>query len=292
MKLKLQFIFSMLMFGSIGIVIKHISMDSAAIVQWRTIIATVFLLLLFAVRRKRPDFAAIKANWLPLLISGTVLGGNWAFLFEAFHRTSIGTATIIYYFAPILVFFLAPVFFKEHITKGQLLGIGAAISGTVLINIMSVQSGDFSIAILFALASAVLYATVMICNRFMHELSGLDSTFVQLFIAALVMTLYCTLTTGNILTFSSASDMLLITILGVVHTGMVFPMYFYAVQKLPPQTVSILSYLDPASALVFAFVFLGESLSWYQLVGAALIFGGALFAQKQKGRIQPEDVSV
>ncbi len=289
MKLKLQMILSMLLFGSIGIFVKYIDLPSPAIVQWRTIIATLFLVLLFLVKKQAPDFRAIRANAIPLLISGVVLGGNWAFLFQAYQYTSVGMATILYYCAPILVFFAAPVFFHEKITVLQLLGIFTAIVGSILVNCISISAGDFSSAAFFALLAAVLYATVMICNRFMKDIAGLDSTFVQLFIAALVMTAYCFITSGNLLTFAAPKDMLLVAVLGIVHTGMIFPMYFYAIQKLPPQTTAVFSYLDPASALVFAFLFLGESLVWYQLVGALLIFGGVLFAQLQKSSDNPQE---
>lgn len=281
MKVKLQMIISVLMFGSIGIFVKYIDLPSTCIVQWRTIIATLFFILLFCLKRQRPDWNAIKANALPLLISGIVLGGNWAFLFEAFQRTSVGMATILYYCAPILVFCTAPILFHEKISKLQFIGISAAILGTVFVNSMSIQTGTFSSALVFALIAAVLYATVMICNRYMHDISGIDSSFVQLAISAIVMSIYCFTTTGNWLTFAAPGDMLLVLILGIVHTGMIFPLYFFAVQKLSPQNTAILSYLDPASALIFAFLFLKESLSWYQILGALLIFGGILFAQIQ-----------
>ncbi len=286
MKIKLQMILSVLMFGSIGVFVKHINLPSVAIVQWRTIIATLFSIALYAVQRKAPDWAAIRANALPLAISGIVLGANWAFLFEAFQHTSVGMATILYYCAPILVFFAAPFLFGEKITALQLAGIGAAIAGTVLVNAMSIRTGDFSVALLYALGAALLYATVMVCNRFMRNIAGMDSSFIQLLIAAIVMSLYSYATTGIPLTFAAPSDMLLVLILGIVHTGMIFPLYFYAVQKLSPQDTAIFSYLDPASALVFAFVFLGEALVWYQLLGALLIFGGVLFAQLQHKQTQ------
>lgn len=282
MKIKLQMILSVIMFGSIGVFVTHINLSSVAIVQWRTMIATLFSICLYCVRRQRPNWVAIRANAIPLAISGLVLGANWAFLFEAFQRASVGMSTILYYCAPILVFFAAPLLFKETITHLQLMGISIAIAGTVLVNLISLQTGAFSPALLYALVAAVLYATVMICNRFMQDISGMDSSFVQLFIAAIVMSAYAFATTGKLLTFAAPSDMLLVLILGVVHTGMIFPLYFFAVQRLSPQTTAIVSYLDPACALLFSFVFLGEQLTWYQLIGAMLIFGGVLFAQLQK----------
>ncbi len=286
LKIKFKMIFSVLMFGSIGVFVKQINLPSVVIVQWRTIIATLFFIALFCAKKRAPNWAAIRANAIPLAISGIVLGANWAFLFEAFQHTSVGTATILYYCAPIIVFFVAPLLFHECITRLQLVGIGAAIAGTILVNIISLQSRDFSVALLYALTAALFYATVMICNRFMRDIAGMDSSFVQLSIAAVVMTIYSYLSTGSLLTFAAPRDMAFVLILGIVHTGMIFPLYFYAVQKLSPQDTAIFSYLDPASAILFAFVFLGETLVWYQMLGALLIFGGVLFAQLQQKSAQ------
>jgi hypothetical protein len=55
--------------------------------------------------------------------------------------------------------------------------------------------------------------------------------------------------------------------------------YFSSIGDLPVQTVSILGYLEPLSALFFAAAFLGESLSYWQWIGAALILGGAAFGE-------------
>ncbi len=286
MKLKLQFIFCMLVFGSIGIFVKQINMESAAIVQWRTIFASLFLAMLYLIKKQKPNFEAIKRNKKPLLLSGIVLGANWAFLFLAYQHSSVGMSTILYYFAPVLVFIFAPLFFKEKPSALQIIGIVAAISGTIFTNFESLTGGNVSLAVLYAMLAAVFYATVMLCNSSMHEISGLDSTFIQLIIAAVVMTIYCTITTGNMLTFAPAKDMLIVLLLGVVHTGMIFPLYFFAIQKLPAQNIAIFSYIDPASALIFSYIFLNENLSALQITGAIFVFGGALFAQLQGSKKQ------
>ncbi len=283
MKVKIQFVIAMLIFGSIGIFVKFISVPSVQIVQYRTIFGSICLLLYMLIKRQKFNFSEIKNNALPLVIAGVSIGTSWVFLFEAYKQTSVGLATIVYYCAPILVFFLAPVIFKERITKVQMAAIMFAVVGMILVNIMEFSSGGSS-AVTCALISAVLYAVIMIDNKFIKNMNGIESTVIQLMIAAVVMTVYCLVSLGEVLYMPSAADLFYLLVVGIFHTGVAMALYISNLQNLSPQNIAILSYIDPASALLFSFVILGETLVWYQLVGGILIFGGALLAQMKKSK--------
>ncbi len=282
MKYKLQIILSMLIFGSIGVFVTQIDLPSVALVQWRAILGTVFLGCLLMLRRKKLDFAAIRKNALPLLISGTCLGANWAFLFTAFRHISVGMATIIYYFAPILVFFIAPLLFHDKLRRAQVAGIIAAMVGMVLVNLSTLQGDGLSPAMGYAFAAAVLYAIIMLTNRFLHDINSTDSTFVQLCISAIVMTGYAYTTTGTLLHLSSPAVMGMVLVLGAVHTALAYMLFFGALPHVPSQDAAILTYIDPASALVFAFLILQERLDIWQIAGALLIFGGTIWAERKQ----------
>ncbi len=184
-----------------------------------------------------------------------------------------------YYCAPIIVFSVSPILFKEKITLPQVLGMMTAIVGMVIINLLGEQGVGFSLGMIYGLISALFYAALMIANKFIKGLSGVESTWVQLMVAAIVMTMYVFITTGKIIHLPQANDIWLILMIGVLHTGIACNLYFSSMQSLPGQSISILSYIDPASALIFAFVFLGEALSIDQILGAILIFGGTIFSQ-------------
>jgi len=279
---KLTFIVAMLIFGSIGTFVKNINLPSAAIVHWRTIIGSLFLVLIFAFQKKRIDFRSVKKDLPALIIAGTVLGGNWVFLFEAYRYTSVGVATMLYYCAPIAVFFLSPIIFKDQFRVSQCFGIAAAITGMLIINFVGTDLGGFSIGIAYALMAALLYASLMIVNKFIRAVSGLESTLFQLVIAGIVLTIYIFITTGQLLYLPSGNDILLICIVGILHTGIAFSLYISSMQNLSGQNISLFSYIDPASALLFAFLFLDERLTWFQLLGAVLIFGGTLLSKTKK----------
>lgn len=67
--------------------------------------------------------------------------------------------------------------------------------------------------------------------------------------------------------------------LGVVNTGVACYLYFSSIGRLPVQTVSILGYLEPLAAVVFSALLLNEKMSSIQMLGAALILGGAIFTE-------------
>ncbi len=281
MKVKLQFIIAMLIFGSIGIFVKYISVPSVQIVQFRTIIGSLCLVGFMLFKKQKPNFDKIKQNIIPLVVAGVSIGASWVFLFEAYKQTSVGLATIVYYCAPIIVFFLAPVIFKEKITKPQLVAITFALIGMLAVNIMEFSLGA-SNAITCALISALLYAVIMIDNKFIKGLNGIESTLIQLLIASVIITAYCAISLGEIIFIPSGADILYLAIVGIFHTGVAMALYIPNLQNLSPQNIAIFSYIDPASALVFSFLILGETLIWYQLIGGLLIFGGALLAQIKK----------
>lgn len=184
------------------------------------------------------------------------------------------------------MFFLSPIIFKEKIRLRQLLGITAAIIGMLIINSVSKIENGLSLGIVYGLVSALFYAALMISNKLIRDVDGISNTFIQLFVAMIVMTSYIFITTKRLIYIPEGQDILLIGIVGIVHTGIAFYMYISSMQELKGQNISILSYIDPSSALIFAFVFLGEKLSLYQILGAVLILGGTLFSQTKNDSIK------
>lgn len=286
---KIKFILAMLIFGSVGIFVKNINLPSIAIVQWRTMIGSMFLLLILIIQKRKIDIENIKKNITPLILAGIVLGANWAFMFEAFEYTSVGIVTVLYYCAPIVVFFLSPIIFKEKIRFKQVIGISAAIVGMIIINSFTNDDSSSSLGILYALISALFYAGVMISNKFIDEVDGISSTFIQLFVAMIVMTIYIFIATKNIIFIPEKSDIMLVSIVGIIHTGIAYLLYISSMQSLKGQNISILSYIDPTSALMFAFIFLGEVLTFRQIIGAVLILVGTLFSQMKRKAIRTSD---
>ncbi|CAH2715321.1 hypothetical protein BACCIP111895_02505 [Neobacillus rhizosphaerae] len=284
MKMKLRLIMTMLIFGSIGVFVKKIELTSSEIAFLRGVIGSLFLLIAGFLVKHKPSFKALKENAILLLLSGAAIGFNWIFLFESYRYTTISNATISYYFAPIFVMILAPLVLKEKLTSVKVVCILTAMFGLFLI--VNTGGGDtsgsqyHSLGIFYGLLAAAFYASVVLMNKFIKNLSGFEITLVQLMTAALVLLPYV-LWQGH-LHFASlnSTSIIFILIIGIVHTGLGYFLYFTSIQKLKGQTIAVLSYIDPISAVIIATIFLSENMTMIQMIGGVLVLGATFFSEK------------
>ena len=271
-----MYILSMLIFGTNGILVHHISLASSQIILMRTLIGGL-LLTLIVLLRGGFDRAGIRADLLPLLLGGSVLGLNWVALFEAYRQLNVSLATLIYYVGPILVLLFSPLLFREKlnsrkITSVVLVAVGlVCISGSIALRGMSMRG------LLTAVVSALFYAAVIIFNKRITHTGGLQTAALELDIAFVIVLIYMMLTVGP--PHPAVSDIPWIAVIGLVNTGLAYLLYFSGLQKLPAQSAALISYVDPVSALVFSALFLHETMTPVQILGAVLIIGGAVFGE-------------
>ena len=275
---KSSFLSAMLIFGTVGIFVRQIPMSSAAVAFFRGAMGVIFLLLVMTLSKRRPQFQNIRENLWVLLLSGAAIGGNWVLLFESYRHTTIATATICYYLAPVFVVLASPLM-GERLTGKKLILPGIALLGMVFVSgvLQGGISGGKGIAL--AAGAAMLYASVMLLNRKLKSISAYDKTVIQLGVAALVVLPYALLTGGFDVSAMTAVGWVLLLIVGIVHTGFAYWLYFGALGQLPSQTVALFSYLDPVVAILLSALLLQEPLGWQGIVGAVLILGSALCSE-------------
>lgn len=276
---------SVFIFGTIGILRRYIPLSSSLIALVRGVIGSFFLISLICFSKKKVNASAVRKNLLLLIFSGAAIGFNWILLFEAYNYTSVATATLCYYLAPILVIFASPLVLKESMTKRKLLCAVTALLGMVLVS--GILDADFSgIAemqgILFGLGAAALYASVILMNKKMVGIAAYDKTILQLSMASIALLPYVLLTEDWAAVSFSPLSVTLLLIAGIVHTGIAYWLYFGSMEHLPSHTVALLSYLDPILAIVLSMVFLREPMSIAAAVGAVMILGAAYVSEKQK----------
>ena len=273
---KMKLVIAMLIVGSIGIFVHFIAMPSAVVAAARAIIGTLFLLLTIISKRTAIQWKFVKQNAIYLIISGAAIGFNWIFLFEAYQYTTVAVATLCYYMAPAFVILLAPIVLKEKLTPLNILCTLFALLGAVLISGVLGDSGANLTGVFYGLLAAVLYASIMILNKKMKGLSGLELTFFQLIVATCVMLPYVLITEDLVNLLWTPQSMSLLLIVGIIHTGLVYQLFFSAMNQLPAQTSSLLSYIDPITAIFLSAWLLQEKLSPIQVMGTVLILGSAL----------------
>lgn len=282
---KFKMLLSMFIFGTLGVFITNLNMPSAVIAALRAVIATVFILLYLLVSGQKIDFSAIKKNAPVLVISGAAIGFNWILLFEAYRYTTVAVATLCYYMAPVFVIVVSPFILKERLTISKLFCAAAAVLGAVLISGASKNSGY--LGILFGLLAAMLYASVVIMNKFIKNLKNTERTLCQMGSAAMVMLIYVIITNGfSGLVFDAKAAGLILTV-GIIHTGIAYILFFAGVASLPAQTSAVLSYIDPVTAVILSGAMLGQPITYIQIIGAVLILGSTLIneALSYRGKI-------
>ncbi|MBQ2803554.1 MAG: EamA family transporter [Lachnospiraceae bacterium] len=273
---KLKMIASMLIVGTIGICVNYISFPSSVIACARAVLGSLFILLVMLCTRKKVQLEEIKKNALYLLLSGTALGFNWIFLFEAYQYTTVAVATLCYYMAPVFVIILSPFVLKERLTPLKILCTMGAVVGAVLISgVVGGEGQDFR-GIAFGLLAAVLYCSIIILNKKIENLEALQTTLCQLTVSAVVMVIYVLLTENVTALEFTGTSILLLFIMGIVHTGIVYLMFFSAISKLPAQTSSVLSYVDPVTAIILSALLLHQPMGGLQIIGTVLILGFTL----------------
>lgn len=275
---KSSFLSAMLIFGTVGIFVRLIPLSSAAVAFFRGVMGVVFLLLVMTLAKKRPQMQSIRENLWVLLLSGAAIGGNWVLLFESYRYTTIATATICYYLAPVFVVLASPLL-GERLTGKKLILPGVALLGMVFVS--GVLQGGISggRGIILASGAAMLYASVMLLNRKLKSISAYDKTVIQLGVAAAVVLPYALLTGGFDMSAMTVAGFVPLLIVGIVHTGFAYWLYFGALGQLPSQTVALFSYLDPVIAIILSALLLREPLGWQGIVGAVLILGSALYSE-------------
>lgn len=274
----LKYITALLLFGSNGIVASQIALSSHEIVFTRTLIGAIFLALIFIASRQKARFWSDKRHFLFLVISGAAMGASWMFLFEAYAQIGVSIATLAYYCGPVIVMILSPILFREKMTAAKLIGFLAVVLGMFCVNGQALLQGRASWGLVFAVFSAFMYAFMVIFNKKASSITGLENPLWQLVISFITVAIFLTLKQGLSIHIPPGS-LLPILLLGIVNTGVGCYFYFSSIGDLPVQTVAILGYLEPLSALFFSAAFLKESLSILQLAGAALILGGAAFGE-------------
>lgn len=275
---------SMAIFGTIALFVRAIPLPSAGIALCRAVLAAALIGGYLLVKKQRIDLGGIKKELTLLLLSGAAMGMNWILLFEAYHYTSVSAATLSYYFAPALVTALCPVLFREKLTTRQLLCFVMATAGVVMITgVSSLESKRDLIGVLLGLGAAVLYATVILLNKFIRGVGGIHRTFLQFLSAILVLTPYVLLTGGLRFTDMTGTGWMSLLMVGLVHTGVTYCLYFTAMKDLPGQKTAILSYIDPLVAVILSVTVLHEGLTLMQGIGGLLILGFTLLGELPEG---------
>lgn len=303
---------SMLIFGTIGIFRKYIPISSALLACTRGITGSLFLIILSVITRHK--FEKIKPKQLLLLVlSGALIGLNWIFLFEAYEFTTVATATMCYYMQPTIVMLLSPLILKDKLRGKNIICIVISLIGMFCVSgmadgiIASVNSPEVSNGnlfdfasklfsqylgtsqvkgVLFGLVAAILYAFVIILNKMLRVEDAYSKTIVQLLCASLVLLPFLIGTEKWTAVPMNGFMIVMILIVGLLHTGIAYALYFGSMKNLKAGSIAILSYIDPVFAFILSAAVLKEETTVFGIIGAIMIIGAAILSESSFPGIQ------
>lgn len=279
---KLMLSAAMVIFGTLGVFTRNIGVTSGELALYRAVLASGLIgFYLVFIKKGRLNLKNAGRELPLLLASGIAMGINWILLFQAYRYTTISAATLSYYFAPVIVTVASPLLFHERLTAKQIICFVMSTLGLVLI--IGTGGGEETAGItgiLFGLGAAVFYAAVILLNKFIKNVAGIQRTILQLLAAVVTLLPYVALSSGFNLNLLDGTGWACLLTVGLFHTGITYCLYFSALKDLTGQEAAILSYIDPLVAVIISVLLLGEPMTLMQLIGGALILGFTLWNEK------------
>lgn len=283
MREKLSFIISMIIFGAVGVFAKYINLPSSEIALWMSLIGSSFLLLIFLYNKGSFAWKTVLQNKWPLILSSLALSGNWIFLFQAYKETTIANAALSYYSAPVLVILLSPVILKERFSFTKIIYACIAIVGLFfIVQNQAPDQGEHYTGIYYGLVAACFYTLLTFTNKFIDGMKEPENTIIQLILAAVFLIPYIYGTNGFHLMQIDRTSLVLLIMLGILHAGIGFYLFFLGIRKLKGQSIAILSYIDPLTSLVISTTIISEKMTSLQIFGALLLLGATFLSERSK----------
>jgi drug/metabolite transporter (DMT)-like permease len=273
--------------GLVSVLAAAVSVDAGPLTFLRLALAAATLGLV-ALAGARRHLLAPGRQLGPLVALGVVQAAHWWLFFETVKRGSVALAVLTFYAAPIFLAVLAPLLLPERLSN---VALGALVPGGIGIALVAFAGEGGSafgwLAVTCGLGSALTFAfLVILSKRLLHEqVAPLTVAFWDCLVGGLVISPVL-LAAGTRLP-EDAGEWAAVLLLGVVFTGIATLVYAALLRHVTAQAAGIFTFLEPVSAVVLAWVLLGESLSAQAIVGALLILlaGVAVVALEPAERV-------
>lgn len=276
---RIKYVISVVLFGTIGTFLKFADVPSEVVVFWRGALGSLFVFSYLKLHHMRIDKAAVKINLKWLVLSGITLGINWIVLFEAYERISVAVAALCNYTAPVIFIAIAPLVLGEKLNLKKLPCIAVAFIGIILVIGIGGQKIDSISGILYGFAACACFVFILVCNRKLHDIEPLDKTLVQLVLSAVTVLPYVLARNHTVFIAPNMRSLLIVLLLGLVHTGVGYVFYFGGMGSLSVQSVAILGYVEPVVAVFCSTLILHEPLSLSGRIGAVMVIAAAVVSE-------------
>ncbi len=223
-------------------------------------------------------------RWRGIVLLGVVLTAHWLLFFVALNLTTVAVALAIVYIGPVLTAVLAGPVLHEQVSKQAVVGLAMAVVGMLLV--VRPGAGATVAGVAAAMVSGVLFTAVMLIGKpLVNDVGGLAIATWELVVASIILAPF------TIQAVRESSEFWpQFMILGALFTGLAGVVYWTAMSRLPVAVVSVILYLEPASAVVWAALFLGEQPGPLTWVGVVLVVVAGTVATR--GMVDGETVGI
>lgn len=224
--------------------------------------------------------------WWRALVLGTLnIGAFFFLLFVAAYHLPGGVAALVGSVQPVIVLVLAAVLLGDRIRLPHLLACLAASVGVALLVLKATAQLDL-VGVLAALGGAVCMASgIVLTKRWQRPVNVLLFTGWQLTAGGIVLLPALFLVEGlpSTITGTNALGFGYLVVLGSLFA---YSVWFRGTDRVPAIGLSFLGFCSPLVATVLGFAFLGQTLSYLQLVGAAVLIGAIVLVQLTPTRVR------
>ena len=290
---KIWLIISAVMFGCIGVASQGLPFESEMISLSRSAIGGLFVFAFCLFTKRKMNMELVKKNAVWLILSGASLGINWVFLFEAYKLINVSTAIVCYYLAPVIVTAASPFILKEKLSTGSVICVLTALAGLIFVTGIGTEMTENAVlGVTYAVAAAVLYAGIIIINKKIIGLGGMERTVFQLGVSAAVMLPYVLIVGALPQGRATLTDVIILLFVSIVLTGILYLLFFSVVDKVNAQTISVILYIDPITAIILSSLILSERMTLIQIFGTILILGATFVNEVVLNKFKKTEESI
>lgn len=270
--------FSAFMYATLPILVKlaYASGLTAGNALWLRYLFSFVLLAIFISLVTKGSLLSLSP---PVIAQGIFLTIGGLLYFYALEWLSAGVATIIFFSHPVFVAVLSFVVYKEKIVLHLLLGLLLAVLGIVLVSgIGGLSSSLPPLGLVYALSSCLCYTLYSLVGQKamgQHDPLSVTATISMLAILLLTPVFYRDLAALSQITpeqFGIALAM------AVLNTLLAVLFFLKGLKRIGAARATLLSTAEPVFCLLMAYIILGESLSFRQITGSAMILASMLLA--------------
>lgn len=287
-------ILTAIMWGILAIALKvALGIVDPATIVWLRFLVAFFCLLAYQLYRDPSELKLLKRPPLILILAAVSLAWNYMGFMLGVKYAGPSNSQVIIQLGPVALVLAGMIFFKEKITRPQIIGFALASVGMgifyehQLTQLAGMMEKEFSLGVFFTITGALSWTIYAVFQK--NLVMRFPATILNLFIFGLAAILYWPFIHFESLLHLHWGYWVLLVFLGL-NTLVSYGSLNLALRYTTTSTVSIILILNPVITLGFMAIFTyakvswieGEHFTWLSIAGALVVLAGAFLVVRRK----------